>query len=216
MIGALVPAKRLDVGKSRLLPRLDRGALERLSIAMLEDVLAAIFAARAFAPVAVVTEDPAIGEVARRAGAEAHLLPDAGLNPCLDAAGAALAARGIDALLVLLGDVAGALPQDLAALVSALDALGPRAAVLARAHDGGTSALLRRPPDVIANGFGGASAERHARLAERAGVPFRALALPSLALDLDRPADIDALLTGSAGARHTRAFLAEIGWRARA
>ena len=67
------------------------------------------------------------------------------LNPALDAAAAGWADPA-GALLVVLGDVAGAASAELAALFEALDNLGGRGAVLAPARDGGSAALLRRPP----------------------------------------------------------------------
>ena len=42
MIAALVPVKHLGAGKSRLLGSLDRDAIERLTLAMLGDILAAL------------------------------------------------------------------------------------------------------------------------------------------------------------------------------
>ena len=47
MIGAVVPVKTLSSAKSRLLPWLGRAALERLSIAMLSDVLETLQRVRA-------------------------------------------------------------------------------------------------------------------------------------------------------------------------
>jgi 2-phospho-L-lactate guanylyltransferase len=157
----------------------------------------------------VATPDPEAGAAARALGAEARVADDPGLNAALDAAARELAGPG-DALLVVLGDVAGAAGRDLAALFAALAELGGRGAVLAPARDGGTAALLRRPPDAIPSCFGADSAKAHRSAAERAGVPFRELALPSLAIDLDRADDLGALLASEAAAPRTRALLATL------
>ncbi|MBW2370915.1 MAG: NTP transferase domain-containing protein, partial [Deltaproteobacteria bacterium] len=119
MIAALVPVKRLDAAKSRLREALPGDALPRLARAMLEDVLEALLAVPELDVVAVVTEDPEAARVAEAQGAEALLLDDAGLNPSLAVGAERLAARGLDALLVVLGDVAGATPADLGALLAA-------------------------------------------------------------------------------------------------
>jgi 2-phospho-L-lactate guanylyltransferase (CobY/MobA/RfbA family) len=137
---------------------------------------------------------------------------DPGLNPSLDAAGLELAERGIRGLLVVLGDVAGALAEDLGALFDALDGLGGRGAVLAPSRDGGTSALLRAPHAVIPNRFGKNSAAAHRDLARRGGVPCSELSLPSLAIDLDRARDVEDLLRVERGADRTRALLRELGF----
>jgi 2-phospho-L-lactate guanylyltransferase len=205
-IAALVPVKRLDAAKSRLRPLAGEAGAD-LARAMLEDVLEAVAGVDSIAEAAVVTGDPEVARVARAAGATALVEPDEGLNPSLDAAARRL---GADALLVVLGDVAGARAEDLAALVGALDALGGRGVVLAPSSDGGSAALLRAPHDIIPSAFGPDSAARHRAAARAAGVPFRELKLPSLAVDLDCPEDVAAFLAGasaSRGGRRTRALL---------
>jgi len=214
MIAALVPVKRLGVGKSRLRPPLDPRASAELAGAMLEDVIEALRGVPGLASLSVVTGDPAAARRARAAGARVVLHPDDGLNPSLDAAAARLAAEGAAALLVVLGDVAGALPADLQALLDALADLGGRGVVLAPSRDGGTSALLRAPHDVIASAFGPQSAARHRELARAAGVAYRELDLPSLGVDVDSAEDLDAFLRSPGGGKRTRAALAQLGWRA--
>jgi 2-phospho-L-lactate guanylyltransferase len=112
---------------------------------------------------------------------------------------------------VVLGDVAGASGAELARLFAALEEQGGAGAVLAPARDGGTAALLRRPPGAIPSCFGADSAKAHREAAERAGATFRELALPSLAIDLDRADDLRALLASDAAAPRTRALLARLG-----
>jgi 2-phospho-L-lactate guanylyltransferase len=214
MIAALVPVKRLEAAKSRLRPGLEPEVLERLTLAMLEDVLAALCAAPELGAVVVVTEDERVAEAARRAGARALVRTDEGLNASLEAGGALLAREGADALLVVLGDVPGITPADVRALAEGLTGLGKPAAVLAPARDGGTAALLRSPPDAIPAAFGIESAARHRQLAAAHGVALRELALPDLAVDLDRPEDVDAFLSGPGAGPRTRALLAQLGWNA--
>jgi 2-phospho-L-lactate guanylyltransferase len=98
MIAALVPVGALAGAKSRLRSALPAGAVERLCLAMLGDVLAALARVPALERVAVVTPDPAVAAAARAAGAEALLRPDP-LNAAVDAAAAELA-PGPDAALL--------------------------------------------------------------------------------------------------------------------
>jgi len=217
-VAALVPVRRLGVGKSRLRPPLDPSASAALARAMLEDVLAALAATRGVAERAVVTDDPAVAEVAAGAGARVVRHPEEGLSPSVDAGAAALAGSGAEGVLIVLGDVAGALPEDLEALVRALGSLGGRGAVLAPARDGGSSALLRAPHDVLPSRFGPESAARHREAARRAGVPFRELDLPSLRIDVDDTEDLELLLRdrsarGRRSAPRTREVLRQLGWR---
>ena len=207
---ALVPVKALAAGKSRLAGSLPRGALERLALAMLGDVVGALRGTALLARVMVVTPDPRVADEAAALGAEPLLRDDPGLNPALDAGARVLAAGGAERLLVVLGDVPGARSTELAELFGALDALGGRGAVLAPSRDGGTSALLRAPWDVVPNRFGKDSAAAHRAAAREASVPYRELALASLAIDLDRLEDAHAL-RASPDAPRTRALLAELG-----
>jgi len=71
---------------------------------------------------------------------------------------------------------------------------------------------LRAPHDAIPSRFGPASAAAHRECALAARVPYRELALPSLAVDLDRAEDVEELLRGAQGAARTRRALHELGW----
>ncbi len=215
MNAALVPVQSLAAGKSRLAGALPRGALERLAVAMLGDVVEALRGVPELACVVVVTPDPRVAAAAGGFGAEPLLREDPGLNAALDAGARALATRDLEALLIVLGDVPAAERADLDQLFGALRGLGGRGVVLAPSRDGGTSALLRAPWDAIPNRFGKESAAAHREAAAGAGLPYSELPLASLAVDVDRPEDLEAL-RGAAGARRTRALLAELGLGSRA
>jgi 2-phospho-L-lactate guanylyltransferase len=210
---ALVPVKRLGAAKTRL-----RGALgeraDELTLAMLADLLDALVASPQLTRVVVVTPDQAVAQVARAGGACARVADDPGLNEALAAACQALA-RKDEVVLVVLGDVAGATPGAVGALFEALSQLGGRGVVLAPARDGGTAALLRAPHGAMGTRFGPSSAAAHRALAAEAGVALREVALPALAIDLDRPEDLAALLASDAAAApRTRALLARLGYHA--
>ncbi len=210
---ALVPVKRLGAAKSRLRGVLGERA-DELTLAMLADLLDALVASPQLARVVVVTPDDAVAQVARACGAAARVAEDAGLNEALTAASDELA-QADEAVLVVLGDVAGATPREIAALFAALAELGGRGVVLAPSRDGGTAALLRAPRHAMGTRFGTGSAAAHRALATERGAAYRELVLPALAIDLDRPEDLAALLaTESAAAPRTRALLARLGYRA--
>jgi 2-phospho-L-lactate guanylyltransferase len=212
---AIVPVKRLSETKSRLFSNLPSPQRQGFALAMLQDVLGALLATPSLERVFVATPDEDVARAARDAGADALVRDDAGLNPALDAAAKALA-EAEEPVLVVLGDVAGALPADVETLFDALREQGGRGAVLAGSSDGGTSALLRAPHDVIPATFGPESAKRHRDAASERGVPLRDVALPSLSIDLDLPDDIERFLQTDTGGTNTRAALRALGWGSQA
>lgn len=206
MIPALVPVKALAGGKSRLFPGRARGDVAALSLAMMGDVIEALRAVEGIERVVVVTPDPGVAERARDEGAEPLLRDDPGLNPAIEAGCAELdAGRGV---LVVLGDVAAADPREIARL---LDAAPTPGIALAPSNDGGTSALLRAPSQLIPARFGPDSAKRHRDAAAEAGASLRELALPSLAIDVDFGEDARAILDCPSLGVRTRTLLESWG-----
>ena len=215
MTTALIPVKRLADTKSRLLDMFAAHQREAFSLAMLGDVIGALQATSAVDRIVVVTPDPTVATAARAVDAEALVKDDEGLNEALDAAASTLALGPDEPVLVILGVVACALPQDVDAMCEALIALpggGRRGAVLAPSSDGGTAALLRLPYDVIPSRFGPDSAKRHRGAAAEADVPYQELPLPSLALDLDVSGDIEQFLQTERGGELTRRCLRQLRW----
>lgn len=212
-VAAAVPVKRLTAAKSRLAAEIGDAATRRLVLAMLGDVLEGLRAAPTVTSLTVVTADAEAAELGRAFGAAILHREDEGPNAAVAAAQEVAAADGADALLVVLGDVPGAGPVEIAALAEALEGLGGRGVVIAPSRDGGTSALLRAPPDAIPPRFGEASAAAHRALAKRAGVPLAECALPALAVDVDTLDDLRRLAEGPARAPRTRAWLRDEGAR---
>jgi len=204
VIAAVVPVKSLASAKSRLFPERPRHEVAELSLAMMGDVIECLRAVEAVARVCVVTPDAAVAERAADCGAEALLRPDPGLNPAIEAATREIARPGRDGALVVLGDVAAADPGEVARLIEAAPARG---IALAPSDDGGTSALVRVPADVVPARFGPDSAARHREAAAEAGVRAVELALPSLAIDVDLREDARAILAVPTLGRRTRAVL---------
>lgn len=181
MISAAIPLKRLTEAKSRLAPALDDGQRQALALAMVRRVVRAVRASGAVQRVALVTPDT---EVAERLGVEA--LPDRGdLNRSLQ--GAVTWAKDSAALLLLPADLPLVSAEDIRALAAA------PGVVLARTQDGGTGALLLRPPNAVPPHFGPDSFAVHRRLAERRGLTVTHLTAPGLSYDLDTVADLEAL-----------------------
>lgn len=230
MNAAIVPIRSLSTGKSRLEGVLGRAQLERLCLSMMEDVLTALLAVPALDRVVVATPDRSAGRAAEALGAEAFVGDDPGLNAAVDAACRRLSGQGVHVSLSVLGDVAAAESDDFARLLAETIALAKEshgeAVGLAPSDDGGTAALVRSPADVVQSRFGHDSAAVYRAQCKAFDIRLCELRLPSLRLDLDEIADIEAFLAGQrarlrgqggagqSGAR-TFATLEEIGWSER-
>jgi len=206
---AAVPVKDFARAKKRLRARFDDRAVERILRALLADVLQALGDAKRIDQVFVLSDDTAVADAARAAGASVHLrVPDPGLNEAIELCATQCLADGFDSLLVALGDLPLLTGADVDALVDA----GERSpVVIAPADDGGTALLFRRPPLVIPARFGPESASAHEAAARARGVtPLIWTGLPELAqLDLDTPEDA-ARLAASPRACRTRDVLREL------
>ncbi len=202
---ALIPVKRLEESKSRLLPQLAGDKREALTLAMLEDLIESLSKSTGIDRIAVTTPDPVVAEHAERAGAEILIREEPGLNAALEDGRERLHPGEDEGFMIVLGDVAGALPEDFSKLV---DTAAQEVGVwLAPSSDGGTSALLQHPASAIPCRFGRDSAKRHREAADTAGIPFHEIELASLAIDLDQPEDLEAFLRTRSGGRRTRALL---------
>jgi 2-phospho-L-lactate guanylyltransferase len=207
---ALIPVKRLEQSKSRLLPQLADDQRQELTLAMLEDLIEALRGTEGIDRIAVTTPDPLVAERARAAGAEILMRPEPGLNAALEAGIETLAPGPEEAMLIVLGDVAGALSEDFTRLLAEAEKRATAGVWLAPSSDGGTCALLQRPAGVIPCRFGRDSAKRHREACEEAHVPHHEMRLASLAIDLDEPEDLEAFLATAKGGRRTRALLTSL------
>lgn len=189
---AIVPVKRFDAAKQRLAETLAPAARARLAAAMVTDVLGAIGRCESIERTLVVSREPALTAIAATAGAELLAEPDERGHSAaaLLGVGAALEA-GAEAAALLPGDCPLLEPRELDGALGTLRK--GTVGVIADRHRTGTNGLLLSPPDAIEPSFGPGSCERHLRAAATAGVRATVLELPSLALDLDTGADLDAL-----------------------
>jgi 2-phospho-L-lactate guanylyltransferase len=215
---ALIPVKRLEESKSRLLPQLPDARRQALTLAMLEDLIESLSGTPGIDRIAVTTPDPLVAERAADGGAEILMREEPGLNAALEDgreqlskedAGDSATDRANDGFMIVLGDVPGALPEDFSKLLEAATRSEGSGVWLAPSSDGGTSAMLQRPATAIPCCFGRNSARRHREAAAEAGVPFFEIELASLSIDLDHPEDLIAFLKTKSGGRRTRALLEE-------
>jgi 2-phospho-L-lactate guanylyltransferase len=189
---AVLPVKRFGAAKQRLAAGIDDERRAAVVAAMLEDVLEAIGGARSIERTIVVTGEPTAVVLAAGAGAEVLPDPEEGGHSGAALAGIARALElGAACAVLLPGDCPLLDPRDLEHLLTGM----PEhfVTVVPDRHGTGTNALALAPPEAIRPAFGEGSRARHVATAREAGVPYAVEELPSLALDLDTPADVVAL-----------------------
>ncbi len=154
--------------------------------------MAAIAASRSLERTIVVSSEPLAMELAQAAGAEVVADPDEGGHSGAALAGIARARElGAGCVALLPGDCPLLEPRELERLLTGLPERF--VAIVPDRHGTGTNALALVPPEAIEPSFGEGSCARHVAAAREAGIPYAVEELPSLALDLDTPADVVAL-----------------------
>lgn len=215
-IDALIPVRSLAAGKERLAGLLTVGDRRSLARAMLSDVLAAALATPALRRVWIVTDDV---EAAALAGAlGAGVLPEMPYDGATPLNGALEGARTLvctrtdppDALLVLPLDLPAATAEALSEFLRGAPGSGGKLVRICPAPDGGTNALLLRPPKVIPFRFGPGSAAAHARAGSAANAVVTLRPQPLLQSDIDTPDNLEQLLRSGLAGPNTRVALREM------
>jgi 2-phospho-L-lactate guanylyltransferase len=213
VVQALVPLKDLVQAKSRLAGLLRPSERRALAQAMVEDVLEALSATPAIQQIVLVSDDPAGTLLAARYGAHCWVeseLQCRGLNALVARASERLLARRGGPLLVLHGDLPLLAADDITAALSLLERSG--GLVVGSDRDGrGTNLLAFEARSMPAFRFGPDSCRKHLAWARSAGVPAHLLQREGVALDVDEPADLAALMDAldRRGGGHTAALLAD-------
>ena len=199
-VWAVVPVKPLRGALRRLASALEAPVRRELQVAMLTDVLGACAGAAGLAGVLVVTSDPDAARLAERV-AGARVVPDhdppRGMNAAVVRGLAAVAARGAEGALVLTADLPLARPTDIMTLLEHQHER-PSVVLVPSADGTGTNAMLLRPPGALRPRLGPDSLARHTAQAARRGLSLSRLSIPTLALDIDTPRDLAALMAGGA------------------
>lgn len=191
---AIVPAKSLVRGKSRLRPLLSEDERASFARRLLEHVLEVLRACE-LDGVLVATDGDDVAELAALHGA--HVRRDGGggtLASVVDDALADVASRGAAAAVVLMADLPRIEPRDVRALLAALEG---NDVALVRDHLGRhTNALALAPPTAIATCFGhDESFLAHCAAVRAAGLRLAIVEDERIAFDVDGPADHARLTT---------------------
>jgi len=210
---AILPVKNFADAKQRLGSELAPGPRRALAEAMFSDVLVALRRAQAVDEVLVVTGDHGAQRIAGGHGAIVLDDEERGHNVAAATGIRAALERGVDRALLVPADCPLLDPQQLDELI-ARPAQQRSALIVPDRHGTGTNALLLTPPDSLTPAFGEGSCERHVSNAGAAGTTHEVVEVPSLALDIDTPDDLEALqatfATVHGKAAHTRGMISQL------
>lgn len=177
--GVVVPVKAFRDAKVRLARALDPDQRAELARTMAETVVAAA----GTWPVWVVCDDHEVAQWAHTVGAEVAWMPERGLNRAVTGGVALVGRSGLARAVVCHADLPHA---------RRLDHLGVDPGVVVvpdRAHDG--TNVISVPTDAgFRFSYGPGSFGRHVAEAERLGLATTVVEDPSLAWDVDVPADL--------------------------
>jgi len=195
---AIVPVKPLRYGKSRLagiLTQEERADLNRQMLVHTVDTLKAI---PEIDQILVISRDQAALALARDHGARTVQENGASeLNLALSRATIIARSNITRGVLVVPADLPLITPEDVRAMMACADS-PPVVVVAPDRHHRGTNALLISPVGLIEYDFGPGSFQRHCERTLRKGARLEICELPSLALDVDLPEDLELVGDGLA------------------
>ncbi len=188
---AIVPVKPLQRGKSRLAGVLTQEEREMLNRNLLIHTLETLLEIPEIENVLVVSRDPSALSLARDFGA--RTVQEKGtprLNVALTRATVVVREYTTRGVLIIPADLPLITPQDVQAILT--HAKDPPVVVIAPdRHRQGTNALMVCPVGLIKYDFGPDSFLLHCKHAKQVGARLEIVELPSLALDVDLPEDLD-------------------------
>ena len=191
---AIVPVKPLSHGKSRLAAALNEEQRSKLNEDLLAHTLQTLSELKELEQVLVVSRDTHALTIARNYGA--RTVREDGkpaLNTALTRATVVAKVYGTSSVLILPVDLPLLSRDDVLALLAKADP-PPVVVIAPDRHGRGTNAMLVSPAGLIEYDFGEDSFQRHCKAALKAGARLEIVNLPSLALDLDVPEDLDELV----------------------
>jgi len=183
--GVVVPIRAFVGGQARLVGAIDERARADLG----RELASRVLAAATPYPVVVVTDAPEVRSWAELAGATAVIGDPGGLDASARAGVQWVRDRGLPRAVIAHAD----LPWARTFAAVSQDGSRPIVVAVPCHRDNGTP-VLSVPVDVdFAFAYGDDSFRRHAAMARRLGLGLRVVRDPSLAFDVDVPADLDRL-----------------------
>jgi 2-phospho-L-lactate guanylyltransferase len=188
----VIPVKTLLRSKTRLAEVLNLQERQSLTLAMLEDVLRAVQESFMVQQILVVSSDSKVRRFTINFGAT--FLPEKtnGLNQAIEQAIGWCVENDAKSVLILPADIPLITLSDVNQIIN----LGSEqtSIVIAPSRNGGTNALLQKPPEVISQRFGPESFSKHLAEASTKGVILHIYRSQNVTMDIDSPEDLENLL----------------------
>ncbi|MBS7631468.1 2-phospho-L-lactate guanylyltransferase [Candidatus Bathyarchaeota archaeon] len=206
---AAIPVKSLSKSKSRLSSLLKPSERSLLTASMLRDVLNAVKNSMTVSDAIIVSPDMDVLKLADGLGVQSILQTGSGLNEAISQVVDWCLEKGGSSILILPSDIPLVTSED----INEITALPPkpRAVVISPSLDGGTNAMLQRPPGVIPPRYGSDSFRMHLDSAAAARVKTEVYRSPRVSLDIDSPEDLKVFLE-KPSRTFTYRLLSELGF----
>ncbi len=194
----IIPQKSLRESKSSFSEVFTEVQRQNFVVSMLRDMINACSQVEGV-DLAVVSPDEEILNLFEEEGFAAISEPDIGLNRALDLAISRSVDSGFGEILIFPGDLPLLKKNDVEGILEL--ASGEKSVIITPSKEGGTNALLLRPPDLMDLYFGGKSFTDHMKEAKRRGVLPKVYRSERVERDMDKPADLLKLETLGKGTR---------------
>ncbi len=189
---AILPVKTFSTAKRRLQEGLEARRREALVEAMFTDVLRSLRRTNVD-QIVVVTGSRYAQKIAADHGAIVLGDDETGHNDAAALGINAAVDAGADRVLLVPGDCPVLDPEEVNGLLTH-PVSPPSVLIVPDRHGLGTNGLLLTPPTAISPSFGPGSCQRHVELATARGANPEVVTVPSLALDIDTPEDLESLV----------------------
>lgn len=187
-IWAVIPIKALNKVKNRLASILSVDERRKLVIKLFEHTLQELANWEILEGILVISSDPFFNNYAAQYGFEFlyEKFPN-GLNGSIQMAAEHLDSKGVEAILVIHGDLPLVSQKELNRLVAAAPDFG--VLIAPDRHHKGTNVLWAAPPMIIPFAYGCESFQKHQELANNLKCPLVVFQSEPLGLDIDFPDD---------------------------
>jgi 2-phospho-L-lactate guanylyltransferase len=191
-IFAIIPVKTLLKSKIRLSTVLGQPERQVFTLAMLEDVLKAVKCSEVHQTV-LVSSDSVVKKIAHEFKVMFLQEKMQGLNKAVNQATRWCLQKNAESVLILPADIPLLKPEDVNKMVR-LGSEETSVVVFSPSKNGGTNALLLKPPNIIQPRFGPNSFRKHLNEASALKVPSKIYLSKRVSLDIDTVDDLKLLL----------------------
>lgn len=193
-VWAVLPLKGLQDAKKRLANILSPNERSALVTAMAQDMLSVLTSTRKLDGVLVISDDDDIKNLVENYPVELVTEgEEKGLNGAISHATSVLMNRGINAVMIIHGDIPLARPKDINAVIDACLPT-PSVTISPCSQKDGTNVMVCSPPNIIPFHYGRKSFSKHIEITADKGMKPTVVFSDQLALDIDTGDDLRDLL----------------------